>query len=193
MANYIASDTDLTAVANAIRTKGGTSASLAFPADFVSAIGAIETGGGGGLKYETGIFTLDTDLTLTNDAVYAIPHGLGEKPSVVIVFAKDYPEADTDPFRGYIWLDKPMGESRMYLTTNASYDSDYPISVQYYMRQFTSGNMQSRLNVPAGNYANCLITAASLPTATHIYLFQHNTTTTFNAGDYRYFVCEKWW
>lgn len=40
-------DSDLTSVANAIRTKGGTSASLAFPADFVSAIGAIPSGGGG--------------------------------------------------------------------------------------------------------------------------------------------------
>lgn len=39
-------DTDLTSVANAIRTKGGTSAALAFPAEFVSAIEAIETGGG---------------------------------------------------------------------------------------------------------------------------------------------------
>lgn len=39
-------DTDLTAVADAIRTKGGTSASLAFPSDFVSAIAAIPTGGG---------------------------------------------------------------------------------------------------------------------------------------------------
>jgi len=47
MANYIATDTDLTAVADAIRTKGGTSASLAFPAEFVSAIDAIPTGGGG--------------------------------------------------------------------------------------------------------------------------------------------------
>lgn len=41
-------DADLTSVANAIRTKGGTSASLAFPVDFVSAIGAIPSGGGGG-------------------------------------------------------------------------------------------------------------------------------------------------
>ena len=39
---------DLTSVANAIRTKGGTSASLAFPADFVTAIGAIPSGGGEG-------------------------------------------------------------------------------------------------------------------------------------------------
>lgn len=45
MANYIASDTDLTAVANAIRTKGGTSAELEFPSGFVSAVQAIPSGG----------------------------------------------------------------------------------------------------------------------------------------------------
>ena len=38
-------DADLTSVANAIRTKGGTSAQLAFPSDFVSAVNAISTGG----------------------------------------------------------------------------------------------------------------------------------------------------
>lgn len=41
-------DAGLTSVADAIRAKGGTSAQLAFPAGFVSAIGAIPTGGGGG-------------------------------------------------------------------------------------------------------------------------------------------------
>lgn len=44
-------DADLASVADAIRTKGGTSSQLAFPADFVQAIEDIETGGGG--------FTLD--------------------------------------------------------------------------------------------------------------------------------------
>lgn len=39
-------DADLTSVANAIRTKGGTSSDLAFPAGFVSAVEAIPTGGG---------------------------------------------------------------------------------------------------------------------------------------------------
>lgn len=39
-------DNNLTSVANAIRTKGGTSASLTFPTDFVSAINAISGGGG---------------------------------------------------------------------------------------------------------------------------------------------------
>ncbi len=38
-------DADLTSIANAIRTKGGTSASLAFPAGFVSAVQAIPSGG----------------------------------------------------------------------------------------------------------------------------------------------------
>lgn len=38
-------DSDLTSVANAIRTKGGTSSQLAFPAGFVSAVQAIPTGG----------------------------------------------------------------------------------------------------------------------------------------------------
>lgn len=46
MANYVVSDTSLTAVADAIRTKGGTSANLTFPTEFVSAINAIPTGGG---------------------------------------------------------------------------------------------------------------------------------------------------
>lgn len=43
--NYKVSGTDLTSVADAIRTKGGTSESLSFPDGFVTAIGNIPTGG----------------------------------------------------------------------------------------------------------------------------------------------------
>ena len=50
MSNYIASDTDLTAVADAIRTKGNTQAALEFPSGFVSAIGNIPTGGGSSVQ-----------------------------------------------------------------------------------------------------------------------------------------------
>lgn len=42
---YKVSDTDLQTVANAIRTKGGTSAALEFPDGFATAIGNIPTGG----------------------------------------------------------------------------------------------------------------------------------------------------
>lgn len=48
MANYIATTDELTAVADAIRAKGGTSEQLVFPEGFVSAIGAIQTDGGSG-------------------------------------------------------------------------------------------------------------------------------------------------
>lgn len=42
--DYLTTDTELTSVANAIRTKGGTSSSLVYPDGFVSAIEAISTG-----------------------------------------------------------------------------------------------------------------------------------------------------
>ena len=45
MTDYITTDTELTAVADAIRSKGGTSASLEWPSGFSSAIAAIPTGG----------------------------------------------------------------------------------------------------------------------------------------------------
>ena len=44
MAEYLINATDLTKVASAIREKGGTSASLVYPAGFVSAIQEIQTG-----------------------------------------------------------------------------------------------------------------------------------------------------
>lgn len=46
MSNYLITDTDMTSVADAIRTKGGTSASLAFPTGFVNAINDIPSGSG---------------------------------------------------------------------------------------------------------------------------------------------------
>lgn len=45
MADYLVTDAELTSIASAIRTKGGTSASLSFPTEFVSAIQNIPTGG----------------------------------------------------------------------------------------------------------------------------------------------------
>lgn len=44
MAEYLTNTTDLTSVANAIRTKGGTTAQLIYPDEFVTAIQAIQTG-----------------------------------------------------------------------------------------------------------------------------------------------------
>ena len=46
MAEYLVRSEDLTMVANAIRTKGGTDAQLAFPGGFTAAIQSISSGGG---------------------------------------------------------------------------------------------------------------------------------------------------
>ena len=58
MAEYLTNTTDLTAVANAIRAKGGTTAPLVYPDGFVTAIQSIDTTGG--LKPAT--------LTITSSA-----------------------------------------------------------------------------------------------------------------------------
>ena len=75
MANYVVSDTNLTAVANAIRTKGGTSAQLEFPDDFVSAIGDIQTGGG---------VTVEP-LSVTQNGTYTAESGKAYSPVSVSV------------------------------------------------------------------------------------------------------------
>ena len=52
-------DSDLTSVANAIRAKGGTSANLAFPSEFVAAIQNIPTGGGGADLSDLDVYVAD--------------------------------------------------------------------------------------------------------------------------------------
>lgn len=77
MSNYIVDSADLTSIADAIRTKGGTSAQLAFPAEFVQAIENIETGG-------------DTAFTPL-DAVYSIKlvaHNSASATSLDVDFTK---------------------------------------------------------------------------------------------------------
>lgn len=61
MSDYLVTDTELTSIADAIRTKGGTSADLSFPTEFVQAINDIPTGSEPtGTKY---IYTDETDIT----------------------------------------------------------------------------------------------------------------------------------
>ena len=59
MADYLTNTTELTAVADAIRAKGGTTASLVYPNGFVRAIENISSGGGGGTSLETVSITID--------------------------------------------------------------------------------------------------------------------------------------
>lgn len=58
--DYLTTDTELTSIANAIRTKGGTTAQLTYPTGFINAINSL---GGGGLEYEEGTYTPTADTS----------------------------------------------------------------------------------------------------------------------------------
>ena len=81
MSNYLATDTELTSIANAIRTKGGTSAQLAFPNEFISAIEAIPTGGGGGPATKKQVNFIDYDGTLLYSYTAQEANALTELPA----------------------------------------------------------------------------------------------------------------
>lgn len=70
-------DADLTDIADAIRAKGGTSAQLAFPAGFVDAVEAIETGGGGGAS--------SGSVTVTERTRYLTINMGGEYDHILVV------------------------------------------------------------------------------------------------------------
>lgn len=75
MADYRATSTEFTAVADAIRTKGGTSAQLTWPNGFVSAVQAIPTGSG-----------VVQPLSVTQNGTYNTPSGVdGYAPVTVNV------------------------------------------------------------------------------------------------------------
>lgn len=75
MSDYITNDTELTSIADAIRTKGGTSASLVYPSGFISAINAIPTGS-----------SIDVEaLTITQNGIYTAPTGTAYSPVTVSV------------------------------------------------------------------------------------------------------------
>ena len=71
MAEYLVQGASLTAVADAIREKGGTTAPLSFPDGMAEAVRNIQSGGGDLSAIDVYIadFTSDADLTVTAGAV----------------------------------------------------------------------------------------------------------------------------
>lgn len=175
-------DADLTSIANAIRTKGGTSAQLAFPQGFVSAIEAI-SGGGGSIKCERGSVTLESDWTWSNSyPYYAIPHGLGEAPELVILWPTL--TDDTGPERGYIVMDKPMGEARQKFSSS-SFGTGYT-HITYTVSSFDDP-VTSAISFP-GSSSYC----GKDPDASNIYLSKFASRSTWRAGTYNYFIASGW-
>lgn len=81
MTDYIATDTELTSVADAIREKGGTSAALEWPDGFVDAIGDISAGA---TNFVTGTFTASSSTGAA--ATVTIPYTGTGYPIAALVF-----------------------------------------------------------------------------------------------------------
>lgn len=177
-------DTDLTSVANAIRTKGGTSAQLAFPADFVSAIAAIPRGGSG-LKYATGTFTPASDMTDPQ----TVSHTLGDVPDVIFVWT-DYFESEANlPVSvatnwGCLWI-KGITDISQRLTSSIS--ASNPLFVNF---SIASGASKLTVQSPTStSYA-----PETNPTSTAFTAWKMgNQQKWMSAITYKFFVAKKWW
>ena len=182
-------DANLTSIANAIRAKGGTSAQLAFPAEFVSAIQAISCGGGD-LEYETGTFTRASDYG-GGSGGYSIPHTLGEIPAVIIVWTDYFDDethiADKNSNIGYVYL---HGFSTLPQKLSSSNTSSGGLAAMMTIlsgeRIVFFGNTSSAPYMPQNQQ----------PTATDFKLSkkQYSTSTYWIGGiTYNYIVIKKWW
>lgn len=113
MANYVVSDTSLGSVADAIRTKGGTSSPLTYPQGFIDAIDDIQTGGSAVIQ----------SLTVTENGTYTAPSGVdGYSPVTVNVSGGDEPIPDDGKTRIFIHIaeDTPDNRLTFYLRFTAS-------------------------------------------------------------------------
>ena len=113
MSNYIVSDTSLGSVAEAIRTKGGTSAPLTYPQGFIDAIDDIQTGGSAVIQA----------LSVTENGTYTAPSGVdGYSPVTVNVSGGDEPIPDDGKTRIWIHIAEGTPDNRLtfYLRFTAS-------------------------------------------------------------------------
>ena len=177
----------LTAIADAIRSKGGTTDQLTLTG-MVGAINAIQTGSGDtGLAYDMGEFVLDADAKALNPP--SIPHNLGEVPEFILVWTDDFAGlSEENPAAqqcnlGYVWLKNLIGMLQR-LTTAATGDS---LTVNF---NLMSGEYRIQPIAP-----NSVAYLAKQPTAEGFGLNQMAGNNYYwRAGvTYKYFVSKAWW
>lgn len=177
-------DAQLTSIADAIRSKGGTTNQLTL-AGMVDAINAIQTGGGGGLKYDMGEFVLDADIKFLDPA---LPHNLGEIPEFILVWTDDFAglsEGNTAAQQcnlGYVWLKNLCGLMQS-LTSSATGDA---LTVNLILK---AADHRIQLSSPTSH-----VYLTKQPTAEYFGLNQTGGTYYWRAGvTYKYFVSKAWW
>lgn len=116
MADYLVTDTELTSIANAIRTKGGTSASLEFPQEFVQAINDIQTGGGSKTNIDIGQASPANILNM----FYALEQGTASTGTFTMT--QFLPNTDT------LIFDSGLNDVNGFAIFDTSYSSDHSSS-----------------------------------------------------------------
>lgn len=185
----------LVAIADAIRSKGGTTEQLTL-SGMVDAINAIQTGSGGGtgLAYDMGEFVLDAD-TASNHAWLVqnpIPHNLGETPDFIIVWTDHWagineaPYTDAATMVGFVWLN---GLTGMIGRAAASVNVENPLIATF---SFPKSDYRcSFTNPTAASYG---LPDDRLPTKEAFALSNNGSRYLWRAGVvYKYFVSKAWW
>ena len=186
-------DAGMTAVADAIRAKAGTTEPLAWPDGFKAAIEAISGGGGTGLQYDMGEFIFDADTASNSNSLIRepIPHNLGDTPDFILVWTDHWagiteaPYTDNNTIVGFAWLNGLTGIiGRASSTANVT------------------NPMTGIFNIPKSDYrcnfsnptsASYGITDDRLPTQDAFYLASYGMALWRAGATYKYFVSKAWW
>lgn len=183
----------LIAIADAIRSKGGTTDQLTL-AGMVDAINAIQTGGGGaGLAYDMGEFVFDADIASSSLWITEnpIPHNLGETPDFILVWTDHWagiseaPYTDNTTMVGFVWLN---GLTGMIGRASSSADITNPLITILSLLK-----ADYRCSVVSPTSAAYGITGNRLPTKTTFCLANYGTSVWRSGVTYKYFMSKAWW
>ena len=159
-------DEDLTSVANAIRSKGGTSAPLTFPSGFVSAVQAIS---GGGVPSEV----KQAILTLVQAAVYS-ETDLSDEVAIIEAWAADTSAITVSPATASVSSASPTAQLSA-VTTPAGgavtwTSSDPAVATVSDTGLVTAvGNSAATITATSGSVsATCVVTVTGFRTLTGI-------------------------
>lgn len=194
---YLVSGTDLTSVANAIRTAGETSAPLEFPAGFVTAIGNIS--GGGSSNVVTGTFTAEASEKGTAKSI-TVPYTGNGYPIMALIYPTPGTNKSDESIysliqkRAIILWTMVKGNIAAAPDYTESHEKNRAAVAMTYKANDTSANSYtgtgeiSRLyygNDPTASY----LSAVRFKSATALYVFVASTDYGFKDGvEYTYYI-----
>ena len=180
-------DAQLTSIADAIRSKGGTTGQLTL-AGMVDAINAIQTGSGGtGFAYDMGEFVPEAD-TIGGVNTY-ISHNLGEKPGFILVWTDDYvgvtnPDEIHATSLGFVWFNQVMGLENWF--TSSAHGEGTTVN-------FTQSKGSTGMNIVKPTAVSYTLQSNAV-SAESFMLVKIGNAVYYRAGTtYKYFVSKAWW